>query len=69
MSLACRNGRLEVAKWLYGAGAAGDVRRAGGGGYTHYTPMLWACQYGHLEVTQWLYVVGAARSHVLKVLP
>ena len=60
LSLACKHGRLvEVAKWLYGAGAAEDVRTVSRGGQT---PMLDACMSGHLDVAQWLICNGAANN-------
>ena len=60
LSLACKHGRLvEVAKWLYGAGAAEDVRTVSRGGQT---PMLDACMSGHLKVAQWLFGAGAAED-------
>ena len=59
LSLACQHGRLEVAKWLYGAGADKDVRTADKDGNT---PMLMACENGHLEVAQCLFGHGAAED-------
>ena len=57
--IACKQGRLEFAKWLYSAGAAEDVRTADSNGNT---PMLIACLNGHLEVAQWLFGAGAAED-------
>ena len=57
--IACKQARLEVAKWLFDNGAAEDVRTAD---YKRCTPMLIACRNGHLEVAQWLFGAGAAED-------
>ena len=49
MHVACANGHLEVAEWLFGAGAAEDVRTANIDGCT---PMFGACANGHLVVAE-----------------
>lgn len=49
--LSCKNGHLEVAKWLHSVGA--DVHAC-----NDYS-FIWSCAYGHLEVAQWLYSLGA----------
>ena len=53
------HGHLEVVQWLFGAGAAEDVRTATNHGLT---PMLMACESGHFEVAQWLFGAGAAED-------
>ena len=59
MLIACQNGHLEVAQWLFGAGAAEDVRTASTNGTT---PMFIACENGYLKVAQWLICNGAANN-------
>ena len=59
MYVPCQKGNLEVAQWLFGAGAAEDVRTPDNGGFT---PMFWACDKGHLEVALWLIHSGAATN-------
>ena len=59
MLIACVSGHLEVLQWLFGAGAAEDMRTADEDGGT---PMLTACINGHLEVVQWLFGAGAAED-------
>jgi ankyrin repeat protein len=59
MYAACHEGHLEVAQWLFGAGAAEDVRTPDNGGFT---PIFFACSNGHLEVALWLIHSGAATN-------
>jgi hypothetical protein len=55
MFAACQFGHLDVAKWLFGEGAAEDIRTKDNEGHT---PLLKACENGHLRVMKWLYEVG-----------
>ena len=57
--IACKQGRLELTKWLFDNGAAEDVRVADSNGWT---PMFWACENVHLEVAQRLFGAGAAED-------
>ena len=56
---ACSGGHLSVCKWLFEAGAAGDISKADTDGAT---PMHNSCGGGHLLICQWLFEVGAARD-------
>jgi len=58
---ACRNGHLEVVKWLYYSGIElnspyppkiGDIR------VNNEYEFKYACRNGHLEVAEWLYHLG-----------
>ena len=51
---ACYNGRLDIAQWLHGAGAAINATDINGA-----TPLHLACFKGHLEIAQWLCSAGA----------
>ena len=52
--IACRNGHLDVAKFLLGMGADVDAR-----GYFGAPALHWAAVNGHREVVEWLVGVGA----------
>jgi ankyrin repeat protein len=52
--LACRNGHLEVAKYLLGRGADVDAK-----GYFGGTGLHWAAINGHADVVDWLLDNGA----------
>ena len=78
MLKACRAGRLDIAQWLYGRGAAETVRTPSeneGGVPVGYgaimcgsTPMFEACAGGWLELAKWLHAHGAA-ADVRTTLP
>jgi hypothetical protein len=57
MVIACFQGHLQIAKWLFELGAADDIRTKNDDGAT---PMFFACHKGHLQVAKWLFDVGAA---------
>jgi hypothetical protein len=59
MFIACEQGHLDVAKWLFEVGAAEDIRTKDNVGNT---PMLIACREGHHDVATWLFEVGAAED-------
>ena len=59
MHLACQEGHLEVAQWLFDHSASEDVRTADDHGWT---PMHTACIYGHVEVAQWLFDVSTSED-------
>jgi len=59
MFVACGEGDLEVAKYLFKLGAKDDIRVRDSFGNT---PMLEVCARGHLGVAQWLLDVGAAKD-------
>ena len=52
--IACRNGHLQVAQLLYGAGA--DIRAKG---YFGASALHWAAINGHEEIVRWLIDSGA----------
>ena len=54
---ACRNGHLECAKALLGAGA--DINKQNNGGFT---PLMWAAMYGKIEVVRELLKRGAKKD-------
>jgi len=55
MFAACTCGHLNLAKWLFDAGAAQDIHK----GSRRCSPMLTVCSRGHLEVAKWLFAMGA----------
>ena len=61
MHFACRQGNLEVAKWLVSVQLddRDDVRLAN---HQNNTPMHFACRGGHLEVCIWLAAQGASED-------
>jgi hypothetical protein len=52
--LACNQGHLRVAQWLFEMGA--DIRTKD---ISESTAMLFACEEGHCQVAQWLFEMGA----------
>jgi len=56
--LACKKGRLPVAKWLVDCGADVDT----GDNYSFRK----SCKYGHLETAQWLYSIGAWTENIIE---
>lgn len=65
--LACRNGRLEIARWLLKRGA--DLERRG---FFGGTGLHWASLNGHLETVRFLVEAGAdieAVDHQFKTTP
>jgi hypothetical protein len=52
MHRACNIDHLKVAKWLFDAGAAEDLRTVD---IFHHTTIFSACSNGHLEVAKWLF--------------
>lgn len=58
MYVACHNGHLNVAKWLYEAGAVEDVCLASSG----ITPLTAACKNSEYKTMTWLVLKGAANN-------
>ena len=59
--LACNQGHLRVAQWLFEMGA--DIRTKD---ISESTAMLFACEEGHCQVAQWLFEMGAAEDIRIK---
>ena len=58
----CREGDLEMCKWLVANGAADDARKVAA--YDGYTPMLTACQFDQLTICRWLFEAAGAAEDI-----
>jgi ankyrin repeat protein len=62
-NLACKNGHLKVAQWLYTYNGIYEGDKIN---IHHYfeTPFISACENGHLEVAQWLFSLGEKEEKI-----